>query len=258
MSDDKDGSLDHDGYTLIGNEASIFKTAHNFYKKEGLFALVREILTYGAAYGAYRIDYVLFNREFKIDGERYHYFINIYNAVVGERVVEIPFTIAFLKKNNYEKKRILEVGDVLSHYFRFKHKIIDKYERGIDVDNVDIVDFNPNEKYDIIISISTVEHIGYDERIKKIGKSKKAIQKIIDLLDNNGIALITVPLGYNPEIDSFIKNNEIEFSKKYFLKRVSHLNLWEETNMEEAMSYKYGSKYPKANAVAFLIYFKSS
>lgn len=146
----------------------------------------------------------------------------------------------------------------LSHYFKFKHKIVDKYEKETYVDNVDIVDFNPGEKYDIIISISTVEHIGYDEPIKEVGKSKRAIQKIIDLLNNNGIALITVPLGYNPEIDSIVRNNEIEFSKRYFLKRISRLNLWEETKLEEAMNYKYGSKYQNANAVAFLIYFKNS
>jgi hypothetical protein len=78
------------------------------------------------------------------------------------------------------------------------------------------------------------------------------------LLDNNGIALITVPLGYNPEIDSIIRNNEIEFSKRYFLKRISHLNLWKQTNLEEAMNYKYGSKYPYANAIALLIYSKNS
>jgi hypothetical protein len=152
----------------------------------------------------------------------------------------------------------LEVGNVLSHYLRFKHKIVDKYEKETYADNVDIIDFNPEEKYNLIISISTLEHIGYDEPIKEVGKSKGAIQRIIDLLDNNGIALITVPLGYNPEIDSIVRNNEIEFSKKYFLKRISRLNLWEETNLEEAMNYKYGSKYPCANAIAFLIYFKNS
>jgi len=255
MTDKIDKSGYYDGYNLSENDDdSIFSKAMNVYKKEGLFTLIKKILTYTV----YKINYTVFNRYFEVDGKRYHYLINQYNAVLGERVVEVPFIIDFLKKNKYEEKKVLEVGNVLSHYFKFKHKIVDKYEKETYVDNVDIVDFNPGEKYDIIISISTVEHIGYDEPIKEVGRSKRAIQKIIDLLNNNGIALITVPLGYNPEIDSIVRNNEIEFSKRYFLKRMSRLNLWEETKLEEAMNYKYGSKYQAANAVAFLIYFKNS
>lgn len=261
MSDKKIESEFYDGYNISrSNGVSIFKKAVNIYKNDGLFTLVRIVLTIKLVkkmdYMLYKMDYLLFNRYFKVDEKRYHYFINKYNAVVGERVVEIPFAMDFLKKNSY-KKNVLEVGNVLSHYFEFKHRIIDKYERETYVDNADIVDFNPDEKYNIIISISTIEHVGYDESIKEVGKSKRAIQKIIDLLDNNGIALITVPLAYNPEIDSIIRDNEIQFTKKYFLKRKSQLNLWVETNMEEAMNCKYGSKYPNANAVAFLIYFKN-
>jgi SAM-dependent methyltransferase len=259
----------YDGYNLGENDDdSNFSKAMNVYKKEGLFTLIKKILTYSVFkinytvfkinYTVFKINYTVFNRYFEVDGKRYHYLINQYNAVLGERVVEVPFIIDFLKKNKYEDKKVLEVGNVLSHYFKFKHKIVDKYEKETYVDNVDIVDFNPGEKYDIIISISTVEHIGYDEPVKEVGKSKRAIQKILDLLDNNGIALITVPLGYNPEIDSIVINKEIEFSKRYFLKRISRLNLWEETKLEEAMNYKYGSKYQFANAVAFLIYFRNS
>jgi len=251
--------IDRSGYNYDYYD-SIFSQALNVYKNEGLFTLIKKILIYivtdTVLYTVFKINYKVFNRYFEVNGKIYHYFIKEHSAVNGERVVEIPFALDFLRKNKYEEKKVLEVGNVLSHYIWFKHTIVDKYERKNYVNNIDIVDFDPNEKYNIIISISTVEHIGYDEPIKENGKSKKAIQKIIDLLDNNGIALITVPLGYNPEIDSIIKNNEIEFSKRYFLKRISWLNLWRETNMEEAMNYKY-KKYLHANAVAFLIYSKN-
>jgi len=261
MTNKIDKSRYYDGYNLDEND-SIFSKAMNVYKKKGLFTLIKKTLRYSVHKIGYpvlfKINYAVYNRYFEVDRKRYRYFINRYNAVLGERVVEVPFIIDFLKENKYEDKKVLEVGNVLSHYFKFKHKIVDKYEKETYVDNVDIVDFNPGEKYDIVISISTVEHIGYDEPIKEVGKSKRAIHKIIDLLNNNGIALITVPLGYNPEIDSIVRNSEIVFSKRYFLKRISRLNLWEETKLEEAMNYKYGSKYQFANAVAFLIYFKNS
>jgi len=256
MRDDKnDKSGYYDGYNVSqSDDKSIFKKVINTYKNEKLLKLIKKVYTYVV----FKVNYVIFNRYFKVDEKKYRYFINIYNAVVGERVVEIPFAIDFLKKNKYEEKRVLEVGNVLSHYFKFKHEIIDKYEKESFVDNVDIVDFNPNKKYDIIISISTIEHIGFDEPIKEVGKSEKAIKKIIDLLDDKGIALITVPLKYNAEIDSIVKNNKIEFSKKYFLMRYSKYNLWKQTNIEEAMKCVYGSKYPAANSIAFLIYSKNS
>lgn len=59
---------------------------------------------------------------------------------------------------------MLEVGNVLSHYFPIHHDIVDKYEVCPGVINQDIADFLPQEKYDLILSISTVEHVGWDEQ----------------------------------------------------------------------------------------------
>lgn len=263
MTDKKDEHGYYYGYNLNeNNDKSIFKRAVNIYKKRGLLSLIKATYRYLVAveipYIIFKLNYIIFNKYFYIDGEKHRYFIDKYNAINTERVIEIPFVIDFLIKNNYEEKRVLEVGNVLQHYFYFKHKIIDKYEKESFVDNIDIVDFNTDEKYDIIISISTLEHVGFDEPVKEANKSKRAIEKIIDLLDDNGIILITVPLRYNPEIDSIIMNDDIKFSKKYFLVRYSKLNLWRQTNMEEAMKCVYGSRYPAANSVAFLIYSKKS
>ncbi len=255
MKNEKNNFTYYEGYNLDQeNHESILKKGIDVLKKEGLFTLIENTLIYVL----YKINYGLINKHFYIDGVRYHYFIHIYNAVISERVVEIPFAIDFLKKNQYKEKKVLEVGNVLSNYFNFKHRIIDKYEKKDYVDNIDIVDVTGDEKYDIIVSISTLEHVGFDEPKKEKGKSKKAIMKLIDLLNDDGILLITVPLRYNPEIDSIIINDEIKFSKKYFLVRYSKLNLWRQTNMEEAMKCVYGSKYPAANSVAFLIYSKNS
>ncbi len=242
-------------------DESVFQKAWEVYNKYGLSELIRKVYNlsrHKLKYFSHKLYYETLNRYFVLDGKKYHYFINRYNALNSERAVEIPFTIEFLKQNRYKQKRVLEIGNVLSHYFDFDHKIVDKYEKENFVDNIDIIDFSPKEKYQIIISVSTIEHVGFDEPIKEVGKSKKAIQKIISLLDRGGIALITVPLRYNPEIDSIIQNKEIKFSKTYFLKRYSNFNLWKQTSMKDAMQHVYGSRYPAANAVAFLIYHKSS
>ena len=250
MNDKK--SAYYPGYNILNEkqEESKWGKLKTVYKEEGLVSLIKKITTYTI----YRINYTIFKKFFILDGKKYHYHINIYNSVISERVVEIPFAKEFLLGKR--GKSILEIGNVLSHYFSVNHEIVDKYETYPYIIAVDIIDFNPGKKYDLIISISTIEHIGFDEPNREKGKSKKAILKIIDLLNNNGIAIITVPLGYNPEIDSIIVKNEISFTKKIFLERMSILNLWKETTMEDALKHKYAQKYPAANSVAFLIYYR--
>ena len=227
--------------------------------KDGIKTLTKKILVYIG----YKCVF-FFLRYFIINGDKYRYHQYKYNSVVGEtakyntiigeRVIEIPFVTRYIKSCNGCK--ILEVGNVLSHFYQFEHDIIDKYEIGNSVKNIDIVDFDSNMKYDLIISISTLEHVGFDEPVLEPHKPAKALTKIIGLLSNGGMAIITVPLAYNPEIDDIIKNKKIAFSEAHFLKRVSYLNLWRETNLEDGLNCKYGSKYIFANSVAFLIYRK--
>lgn len=202
-------------------------------------------------YHIYGINYSFLNRYFAIGGMKLRYFINRYNAVRSERVVEIPFALNQLGEES--QSGILEVGNVLSHYRNVSYDIVDKYEVGKGIINIDILDYNPGRKYRKIISISTVEHIGFDEPVREKGKAEKAITKIYDLLEANGTAIITVPLAYNPEIDDIIKNKKIEFHKAYFMKRVGLFNLWKETTLDGALTRKHGSRYMHTNAIALLV-----
>lgn len=109
------------------------------------------------------------SRTFLFQGETYRYFYHKYNKTwKNERAVDIPIIWEIVKKS--QKKRILEVGNVLSHYFPANHDIVDKYELAKGVINQDIVDFTACHKYDLIVSISTLEHVGYDEKRKEPGK----------------------------------------------------------------------------------------
>ncbi|MEM3771557.1 MAG: hypothetical protein QXW80_04540 [Candidatus Micrarchaeia archaeon] len=129
-------------------------------------------------YATIRFNYAIFNLYFlleKFKRTKLRYFINQYNAVDSERCVEIPFVMYFVKK--YMGKEIMEVGNVLNHYDPFSHLVVDKYERGKNVINGDIVDFNTDKKFDLIISISTVEHIGFDELPRTPGKALNVIKK---------------------------------------------------------------------------------
>lgn len=195
--------------------------------------------------------YKIFNlfKNFKFQGKCYRYFTHQYNLTWRtERAVEIPIIWNLVKKN--QDKRILEVGNVLSYYFPVKHDILDKYEKGEGVINRDVVDFKPKRKYDLIVSISTLEHIGWDEKPRNPMKILKAIKNLMSLLAPKGKIMVTLPLGYNSEMDKLLRKGEIKFTKQYNLKRVSGLtNRWKEVGWKEIRNAKYFSPYRNANGV---------
>ncbi len=55
----------------------------------------------------------------------------------------------------------------------------------------------------MIISISTFEHIGWNEALKDPEKVLIAIDKMLKILNKNGKVIITIPLGWYPYLDKF-------------------------------------------------------
>jgi SAM-dependent methyltransferase len=189
----------------------------------------------------------IFRPTFKFRGKLYHYFCHEYNRTWrNERVVEIPIIWDMVKK---QKGRVLEVGNVLSHYFSVNHNIVDRYERAGNVINEDIVDFNPEEKYDLIVSISTLEHIGWDEPEKlEPKKILDAMKNLKRCLTKNGRIVITLPVGYNRFIDELMRSGRL-FTRFYCLKRISFWNNWVETDWDGIKDKEYDKPYPFANGL---------
>ncbi len=185
---------------------------------------------------------------FMFVGRTYPYFYHRYNATwKNERVVEIPIVWDVVRE--YKNKNILEVGNVLSHYFNVHHDIIDKYETVDGVINEDVVNFKTNKKYDLICSISTLEHVGWDEHPPEHNKILRAIENLKNLLHKDGEMIITLPIGYNKDLDLLLKQKKITFTKAYYLKRNSPDNRWVETNWEDIRDIKYGAPFQAANGV---------
>ena len=190
-------------------------------------------------------------RYFEFHGTKHKYFLRVYNKTwLNERTIEIPIILGLMK--GYKKNQILEVGNVLSHYFPVQHDVVDKYEKAKDVKNADIVDFKPSKKYDLIISISTIEHIGWDEKPKEPQKILKAIKNLKNLLNPKGKIVISVPLGYNSFLDGLIKEN-IKFKEIFYLKRISKDNRWIETTFDKIKQIKYNYPFHDANAIVVMI-----
>ncbi len=79
-------------------------------------------------------------KSFTFQGKTYPNFYHRYNIPwKNERTVEIPIVRDIIK--DIEEDRILEVGNVLSHYFYVEHDVVDKYEKAEGVINEDVVNF---------------------------------------------------------------------------------------------------------------------
>jgi hypothetical protein len=188
-------------------------------------------------------------KTFTFRKHRYGYFYHKHDFTWdSERAVELPIIMS--KLESFKGKRILEVGNVTSHYVRTDWEILDKFEKARGVINQDAADYRPKIKYDFIFSISTLEHVGYDDE-------EKDPKKIMDVLKNlrknclksNGYMIVTMPIGYNKNMDKLLFSHKLGFNKKYYLKRTSKGNDWIETVAGKIRDAKYGVEYPEASAI---------
>ncbi len=163
----------------------------------------------------------------------------------NERAVEIPIAKEMLKK--YPATEVLEVGNVLSHYFPVQHMILDKYEQGRNVVNKDVVDFSSEKPFQLIVAISTIEHIGWDESPREKGKHRKAINHLRSLLAPGGVLFVTAPIGQNHDLDADLAAGNLNFDEYYFYKRLSK-EKWGESTHEEVKNTQYNTPYRAANA----------
>ena len=226
-------------------------------------------------------------RTFVFKDKELHYNRIRYNNPT-ERAVEVPIGFDFLASFN-SQARILEVGNVLSYYENvlseksgiIKRKIIDKFENDLDVDNEDLMELPSHIRYDAIVSISTIEHIGqslepsgtYGEHINERDREAplKAIAKIYELLAVNGKALVTIPFGTLTDFEWYIQFNgqylallynkygiPKEAVSKRFLKLIDKTPnneikiFWQESEDLEVSNCEYDYPFPAANAIAVI------
>lgn len=187
---------------------------------------------------------------FLFEGKRLWYFSHRHNiSNFTERTIEVPILLKVLRK--YSRQRILEIGNVLSWYVPAPWDIVDKYEKGHRVINQDIVAFEASHKYDFVFSISTFEHIGYDEEEKDKNKVLRAVAHVQNnLLAPGGLFVMTIPFGYNRDLDAQLFNGELRFEKIYYFQRISEDNRWQMCAQKDVLNAQYGSPFMCANALA--------
>jgi glycogen synthase len=191
-------------------------------------------------------------RTFSFEGRRYRYFLHRYNSTWrNERAVEIPIVHDVVQQ--YQGKRILEVGNVLAHYFPATHDRLDKYEAAPGVINQDVVDFRPDRRYDLIVSISTLEHVGWDEEPREPDKPLRALSALRGLLAPGGRLLFTLPLAYNPHLDGLFWAGRLGLSRQCYLKRISTDNRWRQVEEGEVRSAAFDRPFRRVNALVIAV-----
>jgi hypothetical protein len=224
----------------------------NIYNK---IARTEPIKTYCGCILAVYFNVIYFNKKFTFRHNKYSYFYHSYNVTYfGERAVEIPIISKLISE--YQNHKILEIGNVLSNYFTVNHDILDKYDHTPGIIAEDVVNYKTNKKYGLIVSISTLEHVGWDETPRDPNKIFSAIKNLKKLLSLNGLLVVTIPLGYNQYLDKLLKNGELGFNSMYYLKRISKKNEWKEVNKKQINNSLYNSPFPNAKGLVIGVFNK--
>jgi hypothetical protein len=163
---------------------------------------------------------------FQFNGRTFKYYCNFYNQTwMNERCIEVPLAMDYVKPGS----KVLEVGRVLDHYYSFAHDCVDKFEKG--AINIDIMDFDSEVRYDSILTISTLEHVGWDVAYNETRDPEKihgAIRVLRKHLKPGGKLVATVPSGYNQNLDADLAKGRKLFDEQYYFQQVGFGN-WVQT-----------------------------
>jgi Methyltransferase domain len=188
-------------------------------------------------------------KKISFDGADLSYFYHPHNHTwLNERMIEVPLILYLWQRCRLENKCILEVGNVLSHYFPIQHDVVDKYEIAPGVINEDITKFQPSRRYDLIISISTLEHVGWDELPQRPEKVLEAITHLKSLLNPKGEIYITLPIGENPYLDEYLREGRIQFDEQYNFIRIGRME-WRQTDWQNIAFAQHNKPFRFGNAV---------
>ena len=232
---------------------NIISKARKAYEREGLVYLLRT--GFEMSLGYFLVHYYKTfrsNDTFEFQGATYNYFFHAYCTTWrNERTVAVPIIWNLVSRFEEQNKKILEVGNVLSYYFKVNHDILDKYEIMDGVINEDVIDFKPAKQYDLIVSIVTLEHVGWSESPKDPAKVIRAFESLKSLLSPGGQLVVVMGLGLNDQFDTSLRGKKIEFTDPRFMKHLKGYE-WQEATLEDVKDVKYDKTVPTANAIVII------
>jgi SAM-dependent methyltransferase len=185
---------------------------------------------------------------FRHEGTDHRYLRAAYHYTwLNERAVEVR--LAAHELAGTDPSRVLEVGNVLGHYLPVAHQVIDKYEHADGVRNVDVVDLDLAGPFDLVLAVSTLEHVGLDEEIQDPDKPARAIATLASVLAPGGRLWCTFPVGYNDALDARLREGTLGFTRLTALRRTGRANRWEQVPVESVWGTTYDRLLFTAHAV---------
>ena len=192
-------------------------------------------------------------RTFEWDGRPVAYFHHQYNWTwLNERGVETALALEVLRA--HAGQDVLEVGNVTGHYVPADHVVVDKYEHAPGVVNVDVADLVLDQRFDLILAVSTLEHVGLDEEILDPHKPARAISRLKTLLKPGGLLWVTHPVGYNLDMDAQLRSGALGFDHLRALRREDTRNTWRQVPVDEVWQAEYDRLVYTAHGVVVAEY----
>ena len=235
---------------IKSSSSIILSRAKQAYNREGLFYVLRSALI--MIFGYFIVYYYKkfkSSETFEFQGKTYHYFFHPYGTTWrNERTVAVPIIWDIVKEYEEKKKNVLEVGNMLSYYFKVSHDILDKYEIRKGVINEDVVDFKTSKEYDLIVSILTLPEVGWYESPRDPEKSLHSLDNLKKHLSPDGQIVLVVGLGLNTQFEMSLRSKTLELNKPGYLIHTTGYR-WKEADWEEAKNIKYDKMVPTAHAI---------
>jgi hypothetical protein len=210
--------------------------------------------------------------DFPFDGVRLPYCSHSYNNFRStERAIEIPIARHYLER--LRPRRVLEIGNVLSYYYsELSHDeavvgrtVVDKFETAYGVVNRDIRDFSSDTRFDLVLSISTFEHMDSDRghnpdyrpgRSRRSSQAADNIEHVLqDLLAPGGHFVLTAPIGYSEEWDSTVYSGGLQPAAGVAMRAFAYEKQgdlrWEPASLERGLVAKASPR--SAEEMSFII-----
>lgn len=166
---------------------------------------------------------------FEWDGKTLYYFDHPYNHTrLNMRRVEIPVARWYIAQalGAPRAPRILEVGNVLSHYGPVSWPVLDLREKGCI--NRDVMTWKPTKPVDLLVSISTVEHVR--------ARPSMVLMRLRSFLAPGGLAVVTVPTAYRVELDSELVTESTGADRVWAMCVIPGTYNWAECTLREALA----------------------
>lgn len=209
-------------------------------RERGAFGVLRQCAVWGTSFVAGRFKLTEAAKgSFVFEGTEHSYVHQpSHFSWMGERNAEMALAADLMAAHRGEK--ILEIGNVTARYLDVDHTVVDKYEQAPGVLNVDVVDLDfPEASFDLVVAISTLEHVGFDEDVKDPEKPARAVEKLKSLVRPGGTLWVTHPVNYNPALDEGLRSGSIAFDSLKALRREEKRNVWRQVPLEDVWDARY-------------------